>query len=1341
MNCLQLFFLLGTTLAKADFISSVLQGFLFLPEDSLDDTCPPGDFKCASHAVCIRQAWRCDGENDCPDASDEKDCPPSFCALSEFQCRDPPACIPARWACDGETDCTDSSDEANAACTWFRRRSKPCEGGSFRCANSRCIPLKFMCDGENDCKDNSDESSCPVCRPGKFLCRSGSCIPEKYRCDGVDDCKDNTDEEGCEPDDNSTPRPLETPSTASTIPPTITTTARTTTTTSTTPTTRPRETSPKTTTTCSSDQTPCRDGSKCIPISWLCDKAADCADGSDENNERCASECGEDQFRCNQSGICLPATWRCDSQTDCSDGSDEAGCDAGQCLPREWRCENGRCIQEKWRCDGDKDCPDGSDEKDCEAPQCSETEFRCGDGRCLPKKWRCDEDQDCEDGSDETDCTSSSRPDPCSPNEFSCGDGECIHQSWVCDGDADCRNLADETDCAAEPPTPENKDCSPGYFRCEPSGCISEERICDGQTDCEDASDEKDCGVNECLDNNGGCEHLCQNLRVGYTCRCKDGFRLQGNTTCVDLDECATPGYCSQLCENGYGVYSCSCLSGYHLQAGGTCMATGQEPYLIVSNRREIVRFNVRTSAKTAILTQDLRSVIAVDVDLARGRLFWTDVGTQRIMSATLPPVDAKEATADDVQVVFSTDVLIPDGIAVDWVYGHVYWTDTGLDTISVGTMDGTWRTTLVDTGLQEPRGIVVDPEQGLMYWTDWGSDPKIERAWMDGQHREVIVGDNITWPNGLAIDFVSRRLFWLDGKKGTVESSDLLGGDRMVIIEHPASHLFGLEVFEDTVYFSDWEMFSLYGASKFNGSDKHVLSDDFFMPMDVAIVHPLKQAKAINYCLDQSGQLYCTHLCLPVPPKEGHKNYTCACADGYMKGDSDSCTSVEQDLDSEMKTPSVLAEKVTPTVVPTAKTAPVTSRTEIPTSATTTPSSPIVASTTAHTNGEVDSNILEESRFNATEDEDINIIRKHGVLSDSTAGESCGGPGRFLCMAGSCVEGRAVCDGATDCADWDDEGPVVCNEDEFLLIPSSSEVRAVSIKTGGHNVVVPPEEGRNIITVDSDVQTGTVYWSDQFKGIYSHKLGSEEPPRGIFTGKNSTFDGLAVDWIHQNLYWTETMGEAICVMNLQNGRWRTLIKEDVKRPFAIALDPIDGWVYFADWAYPASIERVGMDGWERRAIITEQIIWPSGLAIDFHSRKLFWSDAKINSIWSSDMDGKNRRIIVGSRRLSRPLALDILQNTLFWMDWDVDSVKRVDKNTGKQKSLLLVQTLDNPLHMLVHAGWKQPKGTNRCGENNGGCSDLCLPTPKPFNSRRDFTCTCGEGFVLADDGVTCHAQ
>lgn len=50
------------------------------------------------------------------------------------------------------------------------------------------------------------------------------------------------------------------------------------------------------------------------------------------------------------------------------------------------------------------------------------------------------------------------------------------------------------------------------------------------------------------------------------------------------------------------------------------------------------------------------------------------------------------------------------DGIAVDWIGRHVYWTDDDKDTIEVARLSGEHRTTLIRTGLDKPRDIVVDP-------------------------------------------------------------------------------------------------------------------------------------------------------------------------------------------------------------------------------------------------------------------------------------------------------------------------------------------------------------------------------------------------------------------------------------------------------------------------------------------------------------------------------------------------------------------------------------------------------------------------------------------------------
>ena len=85
-----------------------------------------------------------------------------------------------------------------------------------------------------------------------------------------------------------------------------------------------------------------------------------------------------------------------------------------------------------------------------------------------------------------------------------------------------------------------------------------------------------------------------------------------------------------------------------------------------------------------------------------------------------------------------------PDGMAVDWVAGNVYWTDMSFNRIEVARTDGRARRVLIWSDLTRPSSLAVNPSDGLMYWSSWGPVPLIEQANMDGMERQIFLSAKV---------------------------------------------------------------------------------------------------------------------------------------------------------------------------------------------------------------------------------------------------------------------------------------------------------------------------------------------------------------------------------------------------------------------------------------------------------------------------------------------------------------------------------------------------------------------------------------------------------------------
>ena len=104
--------------------------------------------------------------------------------------------------------------------------------------------------------------------------------------------------------------------------------------------------------------------------------------------------------------------------------------------------------------------------------------------------------------------------------------------------------------------------------------------------------------------------------------------------------------------------------------------------------------------------------------------------------------------------VLIDTDLVWPNGLAIDYATQIIYWADANLDKIEYSNTDGSGRTLLETgaTGLLHPYALTIDGD--LLYWTDWQNNSifathKVHGTSGDGDI-SLIVDNLVVNPNGI---------------------------------------------------------------------------------------------------------------------------------------------------------------------------------------------------------------------------------------------------------------------------------------------------------------------------------------------------------------------------------------------------------------------------------------------------------------------------------------------------------------------------------------------------------------------------------------------------------------
>ena len=97
---------------------------------------------------------------------------------------------------------------------------------------------------------------------------------------------------------------------------------------------------------------------------------------------------------------------------------------------------------------------------------------------------------------------------------------------------------------------------------------------------------------------------------------------------------------------------------------------------------------------------------------------------------------------------------------------------------------------------------------------------------------------------------------------------------------------------------------------------------------------------------------------------------------------------------------------------------------------------------------------------------------------------------------------------------------------------------------------------------------------------------------------------------------------------DLDGGNRRTVISTNLDQPHRIVVHPQKRKIYWTDWGINAKIEMANLDGSNRMILVTYDLLWPTGLAIDYPNDRIYFADTKKGTIETVNLDGGDRQVV-----------------------------------------------------------------------------------------------------------------
>ncbi|KAF9794052.1 hypothetical protein SFRURICE_009489 [Spodoptera frugiperda] len=173
------------------------------------------------------------------------------------------------------------------------------------------------------------------------------------------------------------------------------------------------------------------------------------------------------------------------------------------------------------------------------------------------------------------------------------------------------------------------------------------------------------------------------------------------------------------------------------------------------------------------------------------------------------------------------------------------------------------------------------------------------------------------------------------------------------------------------------------------------------------------------------------------------------------------------------------------------------------------------------------------------------------------------------------------------------------------------------------------------------------------------------------------------------------------------------------------------GRIYWGD-VVSYAIKTAAYDGSDYGLFLTEGVKSPEGIAVDWSSRNIFWTDSRKLTIEVANLDTKARKVLFAVDRISNPrgIAVHPGRGKIFWSDWKRTNPKiEWASMDGSQRGVFLDKT-DVALPNSLAIDWARDR---LCYADAGRASIECVTIDN--QERETIATNCSYPFGLAIHG------